>query len=712
MGRTKKTETEAPKHLAPIHNVPMEDILEENYMPYSMSVIVSRSIPQIDGLKPSHRKLLYTMYKMGLLTGGRTKSATIASQTMLLNPHGDASNYDTMVRLTEQNETLLVPLVSGQGNFGKHYSTEMEPAASRYTEAKLAPVAEEFFKGIKKNPENFVPNYDATQTEPLLLPVTFPNILANPSYGIAVGIATRICSFNLKELCDATILRIKHPRKDIREVMPAPDFSTGGYLLLEPDVIDQVYKTGSGNIKLRAKYTVDKKNRIIEIYEIPYTTTAEAIISGVSDAYNTGKVRDITAVRDEIDLNGFKIAIDYKRDSDPDEIMKKLFACTKLQDSFPCNFNVIINNNPVSIGVIQIIDEWINWRRDCVEKELTYDLRQKQDTLHLLEGLEKILLNIDKCIKIIRNTEKEADVVPGLMKAFSIDEIQANYVAEIKLRNLNKEYILNRTKNIADLKAEIAELEKKIATGIDKEIIKTLEFVAKKYGTPRKTEIMEYQKDEIKLSDLKENYPSKYIVTNDGYLKKIPLTDFKEQALKFKTSDYAVNSINGDEETEILVFTDAGRTYKLYGENIPAQKPKDFGELIFTMAKCKPNERIVHVAFMDPKGWIMIAFKNGKVVRVPMTSYETLTKKKCFEKGYSLDSKHVAFFTVSDLSELYTITTPQDRKITFSASMVPEKASRTSIGVMAVRAKEPEISSIRPAEKGEKPCNKLPNSGK
>lgn len=1011
--KTKKaTSKQAPDATkkAIIRNETMENILEENYMPYSMSVIVSRSIPQIDGLKPSHRKLLYTMYKMGLLTGSRTKSATIASQTMLLNPHGDASNYETMVRLTDNNETLLAPLVSGQGNFGKHYSTEMEPAASRYcvtgetliattegfkkigtlfkseenseqeidinvksltkinhaskffnsgkqkvrkiilqngidltgslnhpiavlnkktnkvswktldtikkndlvfldlnycecfgtndnldeakiialtlsaetmeiaqknidkliqeekveypnrqsfswentllsgtkeyqktfieyflrnsepyiipdkktkknrgiifpvalksrkylqlilgsnfgivsyiynkgifipnnylckfktifnnlnfsvlknistfskiinrpdfspvisvkdlpepqvvysikvdsnchsfsangifnhnTEAKLAPIADEFFKGIKKDADNFVPNYDATQTEPLLLPVTFPNILANPNYGIAVGIATRICSFNLKELCDATILRIKHPRKNIQEVMPGPDFSTGGYLLLEPDVIDQVYKTGSGNIKLRAKYRVDKKNRIIEVYEIPYTTTAEAIIAGVSDAYKTGKVKDITAIRDEIDLNGFKIAIDYKREADPDEIMKKLFSCTKLQDSFPCNFNVIIDNNPLSIGVIEILDKWIEWRRRCVEKELSYDLKQKEDLLHLLEGLQKILLDIDKCIRIIRKTESDAEVVPALMKAFKIDKVQAEYVAEIKLRNLNKEYILNKTKNIADLKKEIQDLKKKIATGIDKEIIKELEYVEKKYGEERKTEIIPYENDEIKISNLKENYPSKYIVTKDGYLKKIPVADFKEQNLKFKTGDEASLTINGDENTEVLVFTDAGRVYKLYGENIKNQKPKDFGEMIFTLAKCKPDERIIHTAFMDDKGWILIAFKNGKIIRIPMESFKTLTKKKCFEKGFNTESPAVGIFSTTDTSEIYTITTGDGRKIVFQASKVSPKTTRTATGIMAVRAKKPEITKFSLGGEKNLCVSKLPNSGK
>ena len=706
MARKKATEPakETKDYSKVVENITdkrVSSILTENFMPYSMSVIVSRAIPEIDGLKPSHRKVLYTMYLMGLLTGNRSKSANIAGQVLKLNPHSDSAAYETMVRLTDDNETLLAPLVDSKGNLGKHYSRDMAFSASRYTEAKLAKIAEEFFKGINKDAVDFVDNYDATMKEPKLLPVTFPNILANPNQGIAVGMASNICSFNLKELCEATILHIKKPKADIMEVMPGPDFTTGSYLLYEEDVMRQIYNTGKGSIKLRAKYKVDKKNNIIEILEIPYTTTVEAVIEGIVDLIKKGKIKEINDVRDEIDKDGFKIAIDYKRNCDPDVLMKKLFKLTKLQDSFGCNFNVLIDGRPKTIGVYQILDEWIKWRQTCVIRECTFNLKKKEHDLHMLKGLEKILLNINKAIKIIRETENDVDVVPNLMTAFKIDQEQANYIADIKLRNLNKEYILNRTKDIAKLDEEIAQLKKVIGDEkeINKIIIKELTDVAKKYGKPRKTEIIPFEEESVNVEEIVDDFALTLYRTKEGYLKKIPQSSLKNNPeIKLKDGDSIVQEYKTSNKTEIIFFTNKNNVYKVMAYNIRDCKPADFGEYINNMLEMDRDEEVLYMCPINAGKNVLIGFENGKVAKFPLSSYETKNNRKKLINAFYSGSKVLDIFIISD-DESFGITNSKDKLLIFNTKDIPLKTSKITQGVQVIRLpKDSKATSLRKLE--------------
>ena len=687
MARKKKTEEPKPI-IENIQNVSAPEVLKNNFMPYAMSVIVSRAIPEIDGLKPSHRKILYTMYEMGLLTGNRTKSANVAARTMLLNPHGDASAYEAAVRLTQHNDTLLTPLIDGKGNFGKHYSRDMAYAASRYTEMKLMPVAAEFFRSIKKKTVDFVDNYDSTRKEPVLLPVTFPNILANPTEGIAVGMASSIPSFNLVELCEATILRIQHPKKDIAEVMPGPDFTTGGMLLLDPETMAEIYKTGKGAVTLRAKYTVDTKARIIEVNEIPYSTTAEAIIDGIISLIKAGKISEITDVRNEIGLHGFRLAIDYKRGVDPDVLMKKLYRLSKLQDTYSCNMTVLINGHPRQLGVVQILDEWIKWRRVCVVRELYFDYQRKAKELHLLEGLAKVLLDIDKAIRIIRKTEKDEEVVPNLMKGFSIDEEQANFIAEIKLRNLNKDYILNKTKIIEELRDDLKTIDHQLRSEkeIDKIIVKTLREIQKKYGIPRKTEIVtEYESVTAPIVEEKPDYPVKVFVTRDGYVKKLALTSLRnDPEVKFKEGDAVVAVYDSFNSKELLVFTDTQTVYKAMLSDLKDAKPSDIADYMYNVCGIDPGETIIKACTSDAGENVLIAFENGKVGKFPLSVYETKLNRKKLVNAFGSAAKALRICIIKE-DEDFAIQSSAGKLLVFDSAKVPLKTTKTTQGVQVIR---------------------------
>ena len=693
MPRKKKEE---PKPIVEnIQNVSAPEVLKNNFMPYAMSVIVSRAIPEIDGLKPSHRKILYTMYEMGLLNGARTKSANVAARTMLLNPHGDASAYEAAVRLTQHNDTLLTPLIDGKGNFGKHYSRDMAYAASRYTEMKLMPVAAEFFKSIKKNTVDFVDNYDSTRKEPVLLPVTFPNILANPTEGIAVGMASSIPSFNLIELCDATIMRIQHPKKDIAEVMPGPDFTTGGMLLLDTEAMAEIYRTGKGSVTLRAKYTVDTKSRIIEVNEIPYSTTAEAIIDGIIALIKQGKVTEISDVRNEIGLHGFRLAIDYKRGVDPDALMKKLYRLSKLQDTYSCNMTVLIDGHPRLLGVNEILDQWIKWRRTCVVRELYYDYQRKAKELHLLEGLAKVLLDIDKAIRIIRRTEKDEDVVPNLMKGFAITQEQAEFVAEIKLRNLNKDYILNKTKNIEQLKADLALIDKQLRSEkeIDKLIIHTLKEIQKKYGIPRKTEVVtEYESVAVPAAEEKPDYPVKVYVTRENYVKKVALTSIKnDPEIKFKEGDEVLAVYDSFNSKELLVFTDQQAVYKVQLSDLKDSKPSDIADYANNICDIEPNETIIKMCTSDAGENVLIGFENGKVAKFPLNVYETKQNRKKLVNAIGSAAKALRICIIKE-DEDFAMQSSSGKLLVFESSKIPLKTTKSTQGVQVIRLKKGETA--------------------
>ena len=693
MARKKKEE---PKPIIEnIQNVSAPEVLKNNFMPYAMSVIVSRAIPEIDGLKPSHRKILYTMYEMGLLTGNRTKSANVAARTMLLNPHGDASAYEAAVRLTQHNDTLLTPLIDGKGNFGKHYSRDMAYAASRYTEMKLMPVAAEFFKSIKKNTVDFVDNYDSTRKEPTLLPVTFPNILANPTEGIAVGMASSIPSFNLIELCDATIMRIQHPKKDIAEVMPGPDFTTGGMLLLDTEAMAEIYRTGKGSVTLRAKYTVDTKARIIEVNEIPYSTTAEAIIDGIIALIKQGKVTEISDVRNEIGLHGFRLAIDYKRGVDPDALMKKLYRLSKLQDTYSCNMTVLIDGHPKLLGVNEILDQWIKWRRTCVVRELYFDYQKKAKELHLLEGLAKVLLDIDKAIRIIRRTEKDEDVVPNLMKGFAITQEQAEFVAEIKLRNLNKDYILNKTKNIEQLKEDLALIDKQLRSEkeIDKLIIHTLKEIQKKYGIPRKTEVVtEYESVAVPAAEEKPDYPVKVYVTRENYVKKVALTSIKnDPEIKFKEGDEVLAVYDSFNSKELLVFTDQQAVYKVQLSDLKDSKPSDIADYANNLCDIEPNETIIKMCTSDAGENVLIGFENGKVAKFPLNVYETKQNRKKLVNAIGSAAKALRICIIKE-DEDFAMQSSSGKLLVFESSKIPLKTTKSTQGVQVIRLKKGETA--------------------
>jgi len=667
------------------------ETLKQNYMPYAMSVIVSRAIPEIDGLKPSHRKLLYTMYKMGLLKGGRTKSANVVGQTMKLNPHGDSAIYETLVRLTAGNGALLHPLIDSKGNFGKVYSRDMKFAAPRYTEVKLSEICTEFFKDIEKDTVDFTDNYDGTMKEPVLLPTVFPNILVNPNQGIAVGMASNICSFNLSEVCNAAVAYIKRDSINLVDYLKAPDFPTGGELILKKDELENIYETGRGSFKVRARYRIDKKNSCIEIFEIPYTTTAEAIIDAVADLVKAGKIKEITDVRDETDLNGLKITLDIRRSADPETLMNKLFKLTPLEDSFGCNFNILINGVPQVLGIKGIFDAWIDFRMQCIRRQTAFDIQKKSERLHLLEGLNKILLDIDKAIRIIRGTEKEEQVVPNLMKGFSIDEAQAEFIAEIKLRNLNREYILNKVSEIEALRSEISEL--KDIYGKESKILeiicRQLEEISKKYGQPRKTGIInEVNVDEITEEVFIEDYNVKLFLTEQGYLKKIPLISLRSAGEhKLKEDDVIIQEFEARNKSDLILFSTGCVAYKVKVHEINDCKASTLGEYLGNILDLNTEEKIIYiVATEDYSGNILFSFKNGKCAKIPLKSYATKTNRRKLINAYSdlspvcdirylqQDRDLVAF---SDISKV----------LVFNTSAINEKTTRNSAGVQVLKQK-------------------------
>ena len=671
----------------------VSETLEVNYMPYAMSVIVSRAIPEIDGFKPSHRKLLYTMYKMGLLTGGRTKSANIVGQTMRLNPHGDAAIYETMVRLAKGNETLLHPFVDSKGNFGKVYSRDMAYAASRYTEAKLDSICGELFRDIDSDTVDMVDNYDATMKEPSLLPTTFPNVLVSANQGIAVGMASNICSFNLKEVCDTTIALMKNPDHDILETLPGPDFSTGGELLFDEAATREIYATGRGSFRLRSKWRYVKEGNLIEITEIPYSTATEVIMDKVAELIKAGKIREISDMRDETDLGGLKLTIDLKRGVDPEKLMQKLFRMTPLQDSFACNFNILIAGMPRVLGVGEILAEWTAWRTDCVKRRIYFQIQKKQERLHLLKGLEKILLDIDRAIAIIRETELENEVVPNLMIGFGIDEIQAGFVAEIKLRNINKEYILKQTKATSQLEQEIADLEDTLnsARKLKNVIIKELQQVSDKFGQPRKTEILynvedaEPENEENQVPD----YPVTVFVSKEGYLKKITAQSLRMSGeQKFKEGDSLDYTRETTNRAELLVFTDQFQCYKTRLSDFDDGKASLLGDYLPSKLGFDQGENLLQVIFPgDSKGFVLFFFENGKVAKVPLSAYETKTNRKKLTGAFSDKSRVVKILSLESDAQIALYSTDGRAMIFSTADLLP-KTTRNTIGVAVMSLKK------------------------
>ena len=683
------------------------DTLEVNYMPYAMSVIMSRAIPEIDGFKPSHRKLLYTMYKMGLLQGGTIKSANIVGRTMQLNPHGDAAIYETMIRLARGNESLLHPYVESKGNFGKSYSKNMQYAASRYTEAKLAPISAELFRDIDKDTVDFVPNYDNTMTEPTLLPVTFPSVLVNANMGIAVGMASNICSFNLKEICDTTVALIKDPDADITETLKAPDFIGGGQILYDENKMNEIFRTGRGSFKIRAKYSYDKKNNCIDIYEIPATTTTEAIIDKIVELAKGGKAKEISDIRDETDKKGLKITIDLKRGTDADKLMKKLYKMTPLEDSFGCNFNVLIAGTPRVLGVCELLLEWIAFRTECVNRRVFFDLSKAKDRLHLLEGLQKILLDIDKAIRIIRSTDEESEVVPNLMIGFGIDKIQADYVAEIKLRHLNREYILKKTEDIEKLRAEIEDMEDILASRsrVKKIIVNELSDVVKNYDKPRRSEII-YTSDIDDESEPDEeipNYPVTLFFTKDGYFKKITPQSLRMSGeQKLKENDEIIETVEAANNTELLFFTDKCRVYKAKAADFDDSKASVLGDYVASKLEMEPDENAVYMAVTtDYKGFMLFFFENGKLAKIDLSAYETKTNRKKLIKAYCEKFPVVNMFCVTEDKE-YVMKSTSGRILLLNTGAIAVKTTKDSMGVSVMTLKKGHrVSSVKEYTDGE-----------
>lgn len=683
------------------------DTLEVNYMPYAMSVIMSRAIPEIDGFKPSHRKLLYTMYKMGLLQGGTIKSANIVGRTMQLNPHGDAAIYETMIRLARGNESLLHPYVESKGNFGKSYSKNMQYAASRYTEAKLAPISAELFRDIDKDTVDFVPNYDNTMTEPTLLPVTFPSVLVNANMGIAVGMASNICSFNLKEICDTTVALIKDPDADITETLKAPDFIGGGQILYDEDKMNEIFRTGRGSFKIRAKYSYDKKNNCIDIYEIPATTTTEAIIDKIVELAKGGKAKEISDIRDETDKKGLKITIDLKRGTDADKLMKKLYKMTPLEDSFGCNFNVLIAGTPRVLGVRELLLEWIAFRTECVNRRVFFDLSKAKDRLHLLEGLQKILLDIDKAIRIIRSTDEESEVVPNLMIGFGIDKIQADYVAEIKLSHLNREYILKKTEDIEKLRAEIEDMEDILASRsrVKKIIVNELSDVVKNYDKPRRSEII-YTSDIDDESEPDEeipNYPVTLFFTKEGYFKKITPQSLRMSGeQKLKENDEIIETVEAANNTELLFFTDKCRVYKAKAADFDDSKASVLGDYVASKLEMEPDENAVYMAVTtDYKGFMLFFFENGKLAKIDLSAYETKTNRKKLIKAYCEKFPVVNMFCVTEDKE-YVMKSTSGRILLLNTGAIAVKTTKDSMGVSVMTLKKGHrVSSVKEYTDGE-----------
>ena len=669
------------------------ETLEINYMPYAMSVIVSRAIPEIDGFKPSHRKLLYTMYKMGLLKKDRVKSANIVGQTMQLNPHGDAAIYETMVRLAKGNETLLHPFVDSKGNFGKVYSRDMAYAASRYTEAKLDSICEELFRDIDSDTVDMVDNYDSTLKEPALLPTTFPNVLVSANQGIAVGMASNICSFNLKEVCDTAIALIQDPEHDILQTLPGPDFSTGAELLFDEAATREIYQTGRGSFKLRAKWRYVKEGNLIEITEIPYSTATEVIMDKVAELIKAGKIKEIADMRDETDLGGLKLTIDLKRGADPEKLMQRLFRLTPLQDSFPCNFNILIAGMPKVMGVGEILEEWTAWRTDCVKRRLFFQIGKKEERLHLLKGLERILLDIDKAIAVIRETEQDSEVIPNLMIEFGIDEIQANYVAEIKLRNINKEYILKQTKAINQLEDEIEELQGILNSSkkLKNVIIKELQQVSEKYGKPRKTEIV-YEVAETVVEDETEqipDYPVTVFVSREGYLKKITAQSLRMSGeQKFKEGDSLAFSRESTNRGEILVFTNKFQCYKSRLSDFDDGKASQLGDYLPQKLGFEADEKVLQVILtVDYQGMLLFFFENGKAAKVPMNAYETKTNRRKLTGAYSDKSPVVKILALTEDQQMAVYST-DGRAAIFSTAQLLPKTTRNTQGVAVLTLKK------------------------
>ncbi|MBS7360134.1 MAG: topoisomerase IV [Oscillospiraceae bacterium] len=683
----------------------VSETLETNYMPYAMSVIMSRAIPEIDGFKPSHRKLLYTMYKMGLINGGRIKSANIVGRTMQLNPHGDAAIYETMVRLAKGNETLLHPYIDSKGNFGKSYSKNMAYAASRYTEAKLESICTELFGDIDKDTVDFVDNYDSTMKEPTLLPVSFPSVLVNMNSGIAVGMASNICSFNLKEICDTTIGIIKNPDFDIFETLKAPDFIGGGQIIYNREALEEVYNTGRGSIRIRAKYSYDKSSNCIDITEIPATTTCEAVIEKIIEKVKAGSFKEISDIRDETDKSGLKITIDLKRGTDPDKLMKKLFKATPLEDSFSANFNILVAGVPKVMGVKEILEEWIAFRTECVKRRVYFDLSKAKEKLHLLLGLKKILLDIDKAIKIVRETEEEAEVVPNLMIGFGIDEIQAEYVAEIKLRHLNREYILKRISDVEDLKKSIEDMEDILGSKsrVKKIIVDELTKVAEKYGKDRCSEIIySVEEDEEAVEDIPD-YEVNLFFTKDGYFKKItPLSLRMGGEQKLKENDEIICSVNSKNSVELLFFTDKCRVYKAKASDFDDTKASVLGDFIPTKLEFEKDEKPVYMAVTaDYKGYMLFFFENGKVAKVTMSGYATKTNRKKLIKAYSDKAPIVSMMYVEDDTDV-VLTSTGGRHLLINTGAISAKAAKDTAGVNVMTLKKyNKLSSARIYVEGE-----------
>lgn len=682
------------------------ETLETNYMPYAMSVIMSRAIPEIDGFKPSHRKLLYTMYKMGLLNGSTIKSANIVGRTMQLNPHGDATIYETMVRLSRGNEALLYPYVLSKGNFGKAYSRNMQYAASRYTEAKLEPIAAELFADIDKDTVDFVDNYDNTMKEPTLFPVTFPSVLVNANTGIAVGMASSICSFNLKEICDATVGLIKNPDYDINEAVKAPDFIGGGQIVYDDAQMREIFRTGRGSFKVRSKYAYDKSNNCIDITEIPPTTTAEAIIDKIIEKVKSGAAREIADVRDETDKKGLKITIDLKRGNDPEKLMRKLFKSTPLEDSFACNFNVLIAGVPRVLGVRDLLLEWIAFRMECVSRRVYFDLSKAKDRLHLLEGLQKILLDIDKAIRIIRSTEEESEVVPNLMIGFGIDKIQAEYVAEIKLRHLNREYILKRTKDIEELRKNIEDMEDILSSKarIKKIIVEELETVVEKYNKPRRTEIIyaAVEEEEAEIEEIPD-YPVHLFFTKEGYFKKITPQSLRMSGeQKLKEGDSVTQTLEATNNTDLLFFTDRCQVYKAKAADFDDSKASVLGDFVASKLHMDAGESAVYMAVTaDYKGYMLFFFENGKVAKVDLSAYETKTNRKKLIKAYCEKFPLAAMYQMAEDGELVVQSTA-GRILLLNTGAITPKTTKDTQGVSVMTLKKGHrVAAVRAYKDGE-----------
>ncbi len=675
---------------------PITETLEKNYMPYAMSVIVSRALPEIDGFKPAHRKLLYTMYDMGLLTKQKTKSANIVGQTMRLNPHGDASIYETMVRLTKGHEALLHPFIDSKGSFGKHYSRDMAYAASRYTEAKLDEFCHELFSGIDKDAVDFIPNYDNTMEEPSLLPTTFPNILVSPNLGIAVGMACSICSFNLAEICDGTIALLKNPNTSIDrllDIIKAPDFAGGAQIMYDREKMRRIYETGVGSFKMRAKYEYVKKNNCIDVLEIPYSSSIEAIMKKATDMIKTGKLREVADVRDAIDLNGFKLTFDLKKDANPELVMKKLFSVTELENNFDCNFNILVDGTPMQLGIREILTEWIKFRVKCVTRELTFELGKKEHKLELLQGLAAILLDIDKAIRIIRNTEREEDVVPNLAAGFNLTKIQAEYIADIKLRNLNRQYIINRVEEIAELEKQIADIKETLRDEIKLKgtIITKLQEVKKKYGKPRKTEIvvMEETAPGPKEDIFFENYNCRLILTKGGYFKKLSVQAVRSaDEQKLKEGDFVIYQEDTDNRGDILFFTDKAQIYRARVDDFDLTKASQMGDYVPTKLGMDDDEHVVACKMiydLNPNHHMVYIFENGKGLRVSLKAYEAKSRRKKITGAYSAESPLAGAVYEGDKPVSMFIRSDGGRGMLIKSSLVPEKATRTSQGVQIMK---------------------------